>query len=114
MTDIVQSFFEDLANMSTGYTISGSQHPDVEYISTRQALHCLALVERWFAEHAPGADPKLYRDHEGTYWNISYEGYDGWPDWPAAVGEAFRQQFADAGVFVEPGAAWCLNLHPAS
>lgn len=89
-----------------GYTISGEKHPGVAYLTEAQALACLKIVKDYLHHDA---DPRLYRDHEGPYWNISYEGdYE----WPMRICEARRGQWPD-GVFIEPVAGWCLGLYPA-
>lgn len=87
------------------YTISSDQDPDREYLTPDQALACLVMVREYLGTN----EPKLYRDHEGPYWNISYEGdYE----WSMRICHDRRDQWPD-GVFAEPVAGWCLGLYPA-
>jgi hypothetical protein len=83
------------------YTVSGEMDPERKYITEAQALASLEIVR----EHV-SPDAQLYRDHEGPFWNISFEGdYD----WAVTI----RRDIWPEGVFVEPVAGWCLGLHPA-
>lgn len=92
-----------------GYTISGDKDPSRNYLTSEEALACLKIVEKYLG---PDCEPKLYRDHEGPYWNISYEG--GPEEW------AYRITVDDTvtwpvGVFVDCVATdWCISLHPAT
>lgn len=101
----VESTIRLLGTDRPDYTISGEQDPTREYLSPAQALACLALVRDYLG---PDCDPKLYRDHEGPFWNISYEG--GPEDW------AYRSTSEvtwPAGVQVECiAASWCIALYP--
>lgn len=108
--DAVRDSASLLERTSPLYTISGDQDPRRDYLSTGQALACLKIAQAYVDSIAgPGWEPKLYRDHEGPYWNISLEGAG---DWAITITHDESVTWP-AGVFAEPGASWCLNLHPA-
>lgn len=95
--------------MTTSYTISGDRDPNREYLTPAQALACLETVRTYLG---PDCDPKLYRDHEGPFWNISFEG--GPEDWAYHINEPDAVTWP-AGVYVETIAAgWCIGLYPVS
>lgn len=95
--------------MTTDYTISGDQDPTREYLTPARALACLEAVRTYLG---PDCDPKLYRDHEGPFWNISYEG--GPEEWAYLITERGAVTWP-AGVRVECIATqWCIGLHPVS
>lgn len=108
--DAVESTASLLERTSPLYTISGEQDPSREYLTPGQALACLTIAQKYIERIAgPGWEAKLYRDHEGPYWNISLEGAD---EWAITITHDESITWPD-GVFAEPGAGWCLNLHPA-
>lgn len=80
----------------------------MSYIRGEQADQALAIVRGYLPD---GADPKLYRDHEGPFYNISWEG-DPY-EWAYDICEGRRAEFDALGVFAEPVANWCLGLYPA-
>lgn len=98
-----------LERTSPLYTISGDQDPAYEYLTPGQALACLKIVEGYLG---PDCEPKLYRDHEGPFWNISFEG--GPEEWAYRVTEPAVVTWP-AGVHVECIATgWCIGLYPAT
>lgn len=91
------------------YTISGEKVPARPYLSPGQALTCLELVRAYLG---PDCDPKLYRDHEGPFWNISYEG--GPEEWAYQITERTAVAWP-SWVHVEcVAASWCISLHPVT
>lgn len=90
-----------------GYIISGEKDPTRDYLGAGRALACLKIVEGYLG---PDCDPKLYRDHEGPFWNISYEG--GPEEWAYRVTMDDTVTWPD-GVHVECVATdWCIGLYP--
>lgn len=97
-----------LLGIDRDYTISGEMDPNQRYLTPAKALACLRVVREYLG---PDCDPKLYRDHEGPYWNISYEG--GPEEWAYKINQPDAVTWP-SGVHVETlDAAWCITLHPA-